>query len=297
MLQLKPSFSTVSGKPLTIGTGTGTKWKELNTSNHRLLVDQLKLAMDKGFYHIDTAEYYQTQPEVGVAIKEQGVDRKDLWITTKYGPMSLTSGPLEFMDIALKELQTDYVDLLLIHVDKFEKFSKNGHDAKSAWEEFVQIKKAGKARYIGVSNFSIESLQKVIDVGKKYGDDYLPVVNQIEFHPYLKNQFPGLVKYCQDNDILVEAYGPLSPLLRVKDEVHPLKTLLPKLGEKYNKTEAQLLLRYTLQKNILPVTTSANPTRIEQSLEIFDFNIDDDDFKAIDSVEDEFQFRAFDFVI
>ncbi|EGV60461.1 aldo/keto reductase [Yamadazyma tenuis] len=296
-IELSPSFKTVSGKPLLLGTGTGTKWKDLvraDASNSKILVDQLKLSVHKGYYHLDTAEIYGTQPEVGKALKEIDVNREDLWVTTKYSPFS-KFGPVAALKAGFEEIGVDYVDLYLIHANKWD--GKNGYNLESAWKEVIETKKQGLARYIGVSNFDVPALEAVIAISKEYGDEYLPQFNQIEFHPYLKNQFPGLYDFCQKNSILIEAYGPLTPLIRVEEKDHPLAKILPRLSEKYGKTDSQILLRWVLQKNVLPVTTSSNEKRIEQSLEVYDFSLTEDDVKEIDSVEDEFQFRGFTFVL
>lgn len=268
--------------------------KRADVSNAELLVNQLKLAISKGFYHLDTAEVYGTHEEVGKALEECNANREDFWITSKYSNWSQTSGPLEAIKTGLQEIGTDYFDLYLIHCDKWTQV-KNGHNLESVWREFIAAKKQGLVRNIGVSNFSVESLQTIIEISKEFGDEYLPKFNQMEFHPYLKNQFPGIYDFCQKNDILIESYGPLTPLMRVEGE-HPLTEILSKLSQKYHKTDSQILLRWVLQKNVLPVTTSSNETRIVQSLEIYNFELDQEDFDLIDTVEERFQYQAFTFV-
>lgn len=304
-VQLSPSLSTKSGLPLRIGTGTGTKWKDLkrnDISNANSIVEALKIALDLGFNHIDTAEAYTTQPEVAAAIKQSGKNRHDLWLTTKYSPggnsyfKKEATGPGHFVDLALKELDTDYIDLVLLHHPFFDK--DPSHTLESAWKELIVAQVQGKVRYIGASNFAVSHLQAVIDVSN--APQHYPVFNQIEFHPYLQNQSPDVVKFCQDNNILVEAYGPLSPLFRVKKDGkevddHPLTKLLPELAAKYNRTPAQILLRYTLDKGILPVTTSSKPDRIKESLEIYEFALDPEDVKKIDVVGESFPYRGFNF--
>lgn len=304
-VQLSPSFLTKSGLPLKIGTGSGTKWKELkrsDVSNSNAIIESLKIALDLGFNHIDTAEAYTTQPEVAAAIKQSGKNRQDLWLTTKFSPGGTSyfkkeaTGPGHFVDLALKELNTDYIDLVLFHHPFFDK--DPDYTLESAWKELIAAQKQGKVRYIGASNFAISHLQAVIDVSD--APQHRPVFNQIEFHPYLQNQSPGVVKFCQDNNILVEAYGPLSPLFRVKKDGkevddHPLTQLLPELAAKYGRTPAQILLRYTLEKGILPVTTSSKPDRIRESLLIYEFALDPEDVKKIDVVGESFPYRGFNF--
>lgn len=310
-VQLIRSFTTKSGKPLLLGTGSGTKWKDLKRTRKledpsltvvQEVVEPIKLALDNGFYHIDTAEVYGTHDEVAEAIKQAGAKREDLWITTKYNPGFLkfkaqSQNPTEFLDRALEELNTDYIDLFLIHSPFFADDISHGQTIETAWEHLIAAKKAGKVREIGVSNFAIPHLKKTFKAAG-YDSKYYPVVNQIEFHPYLQNQSKGIYEFAQANDILLEAYGPLTPIFRInkKDhEVvdHPLTKLLPKLAAKYGRTDAQILLRYTLQKGILPITTSSNPERVKQSLEIYDFAIADEDIAEIDAVGSTFHYRAF----
>ncbi|KAK6454769.1 Aldo/keto reductase [Scheffersomyces xylosifermentans] len=308
-VKLTQNFTTKSGIPITIGTGTGTKWQWLKKGRPEdqkdtlvtELVDQLLLALQNGYNHIDTAEVYTTHPEVAEAVKKSGIPREDLFITTKYSPgfrtfQALSKGPTDFIDTALKELQTDYVDLFLIHSPFFDEAVSRGQTLESSWAEVIEAKKAGKVREIGVSNYAKPHLEKIFKVAGS--TEFYPKVNQIEFHPYLQNQSKDIVKFAQENDILIEAYGPLTPLFRIKKdgkdvEDHPLKPLLQELSEKYGKTDAQILLRYTLQKGILPITTSTKVERIKQSLEVYEFEITAEDVAKIDEVGASYPFRQF----
>ncbi|CUM63954.1 uncharacterized protein PRCAT00001542001 [Priceomyces carsonii] len=308
-IDLVRHFKTKSGTPITVGTGTGTKWqwkKKLRPEEERgtldeELVEQLLLALKNGYNHIDTAEVYTTHPEVAAAIKRSGRKREDLWVTTKYGPgfkerLAESKGPEDFIDRSLKDLDNDYIDLVLIHFPFFNTELSHGQNIGSAWKELIKAKKDGKVRYIGVSNFAIPHLEETFKVSDS--PEYYPVVNQIEFNPYLQNQSKDIVQYCRDHKILVEAYGPLTPLFRVKKDgvernEHPLENLLPELAEKYHKTDSQILLAYTLQKGILPITTSSKEERIRQALEASTFSLDDSDVKEIDDVGSTFHFRSF----
>ncbi|KAK6456145.1 aldose reductase [Scheffersomyces xylosifermentans] len=311
-VDLTPSFKTKSGDPITIGAGSGSKWgrsKRGDPSNEAVLneiVDKLTYSIKVGYNHLDTAEIYTTHPEVSKAIKKSGVEREKLWITTKYFIGSFfidkkAESPQEFLDQTLKELNTDYIDLLLIHHPFFEKeHSKNQYDVEKLWKEIIEVQKTGAVRYIGVSNFDVPNLKKVIEISKSEGKEHFPVVNQIEYHAYLQNQSPDVVQFSQENGILVESYGPLTPLVRVvddetKEEIvdHPLKRLLPELATKYGRTEAQILLRYVLQKNVLPITISSKEERIKQAIEIYDFELSQADVDLIDSEGSKFPYRAF----
>lgn len=305
--KLNPEFKTVSGRPLKIGTGTGTKWQILKKGRPEEerdllsedLVDQLLLALKNGFYHIDTAEIYTTHKEVGAAVKRSGIPREDLWITTKYNPgfgssQAMSASPSASIETALKELETDYIDLFLVHSPFFSPETTHGYSHREVWDALVQAKKDGKVRHIGVSNHTAKHIE---DIFGFVDPEFYPQVNQIEFHPYLQDQSKGIVEFCQKHDILVEAYSPLAPLSRVnKDgEAHidnPLEKLLPGLTEKYNKTPSQILLRYTLQRGILPITTSSKEERIKESLSVYDFKLSDEDVEKINETGS-FHFRAF----
>lgn len=297
---------TKSGRPLLIGTGTGTKWQHLKKSRPekdgltKELVDQLVLALNSGFYHIDAAEIYTTHSEVGAAVKQSGIKREDLFLTSKYFSGSsrypaISSSPTEAVDKALEELGTSYLDLYLIHTPFFDELTSHGYNSVKAYKELIKAKEEGKIRYLGTSNYAKQHLEEIMKAVEH--KDY-PVVNQIEFHPYLQNQSEGIVEFCQQHGILVEAYGPLTPLFRIQTgpdgtSNDPLKEILPKLSDKYKKTEAQILLRYTVAKGILPITTSSNPQRVKESLSIYEFDIEPVDVRLIDKVGSTFKFRSF----
>ncbi|CCE85423.1 Piso0_005019 [Millerozyma farinosa CBS 7064] len=276
-------YTTKSGRPLTLGLGTGSRWKDYKREKHLAfsteLVDLLKNAVEAGVRHIDTAHVYNTQTEVGIAIKESGIPREDFWITTKYTPSR--SGPnrrpLEVIDEILTELQTDYLDLLLIHHPFVDKNADTSISLEEMWREFNQMKAQGRVREIGVSNFGVVDLKRLSSAEFTFK----PAFNQIEFHPSLQNQTPGVVKFSQDNGILVEAYGSLTPLSFGKGQ---LLEYLENLASQLNRTKAQILLRYTLQKGILPITTTKNSERIKQNFEIYDFKLEDSQFERIDEL-------------
>lgn len=151
-------------------------------------------------------------------------------------------------------------------------------------------------REIGVSNFRVGDLERIFNIPDV---KYTPVVNQIEFHPYLQDQSPGILDFSQKHNILVEAYGPLTPIFRIKDaetgEVktdHPVAPVLENLALKYNKTPAQILLRYTLQRGVLPITTSSNKERQKQSIEVYEFELDQEDVEEISKKGSEYFHRG-----
>ncbi|KAI5965064.1 hypothetical protein KGF57_000857 [Candida theae] len=281
-------FHTKSGKEVSIALGTGTKWKQNQDINDisSELVDNILLALKLGFRHIDTAEAYNTQKEVGEALKKTDIPREDLWITTKYSPgwgsiKAYSKSPKDSIDKALSQLGVDYIDLFLIHSPFFTEEHTHGYNLEQVWEALVEAKKEGKVREIGVSNAAIPHLERLFAASPS--PEFYPVANQIEFHPFLQNQSKNIVEFSQKHGILVEAFSPLAPLSRVEDNA--LADTLKKLAEKYNKTEAQILLRYTLQRGILPVTTSSKENRLKESLEVFDFELTKEEVDGINQID------------
>lgn len=304
-------LTTKSGNPVLLGTGSGTKWQihkrardsSLKDTLVDELVENLVLSISNGFRHLDTAELYTTHPEIAEAIKRSGIPREDIFITTKYNPgidskNASFKSAAESVNAALKEIGVDYIDLFLIHSPFIDPVYSYGQTLESVWKDLIQAKKEGKIRFIGGSNFSVEHLKQLTNIAG--GDPtYLPQVNQIEFHPYLQNQSEGICAYARENGILLEAYGPLSPLFRIVDGKgndvadHPLKTIIPQLSAKYHKTDAQILLRYTLQKGLLPITTSSHSERQKEALAVYNFTLDQEDVQLIDQKGSEFHFRGF----
>lgn len=303
---LKPQLRTKSGDPVTIGYGSGTAWKDLKRKDPNdqdaldAIVEAIGTAIKLGFNHFDTAEVYTTHSELGRALSELGIAREKLWVTTKYAVASpfikkRALNVTDFLDYALEDLKTDYIDLLLIHHPFWDE-KKENYTLQSLWEEFIRLKSTGKVRYIGISNGRVQDIEKIINIG---GPSDRPVVNQIEFHPYLQEQSPGILEYCKKNNILIEGYGGLTPLFRLHDDKgndikdHPLQVLLPKLARKYSKSEGQILLRYLLQKSIIPITTSSKRDRIQEAIEIESFQLDPTDVQSIDQEGAKFTFRGF----
>ncbi|CAI4330105.1 ALI_collapsed_G0008890.mRNA.1.CDS.1 [Saccharomyces cerevisiae] len=254
--------------------GTGTRWyknEETDATFSNSLVEQIVYALKlPGIIHIDAAEIYRTYPEVGKALSLTEKPRNEIFLTDKYSPqIKMSDSPAEGLDLALKKMGTDYVDLYLLHSPLVSK-EANGFSLEEAWKDMEQLYKSGKAKNIGVSNFAVEDLQRILKVA-----EVKPQVNQIEFSPFLQNQTPGIYKFCQEHDILLEAYSPLGPLQKktAQDDSQLFFEYVKELSEKYIKSEAQIILRWVTKCGVLPVTTSSKPQRISDAQNLFSFDL------------------------
>ncbi|NDW18897.1 aldo/keto reductase [Dysgonomonas sp. 216] len=227
----------------------------------------IETALSVGYRHIDTAAVYGNEDIVGKAIKNSGIARKDIFITTKVWNEDMRSGKVkEAFESSLKKLETDYVDLYLIHWPVKEKFV-------DTWLEMEKIYKKGKAKAIGVSNFKEHHLDELIKSAS-----IIPAVNQIELHPYLIQQ--SVLDYCKRAGIHVEAW---SPFAAQKTNLFSEKILLD-LADKYNKTPAQIILRWNYQRDVIVIPKSSNEDRLKQNLDFFDFKLSDNEIIMINSL-------------
>ncbi|SCU86350.1 LAMI_0D01684g1_1 [Lachancea mirantina] len=269
-----------------LGFGSGTKWRIAKTTGEREdqfideLAQQVTDAIKAGFNHIDTAEVYKTHPEVGEGIKRAKVAREKLWITDKYHPHSYnwrkSSGPIDSLKYSLDLMELSYVDLYLLHLPTINK-ENAGLTLEDAWKQMEELRDLGLARNIGVSNFDVGSLARIHRICK-----YPPAVNQIEFNAYMQQQSPGIFNYCKQNNILVEGYSPLSPL--TKGSPGPLDDVLPSLATKYERTPAQILLRWAIQRGIVVLTTSGRIERLQEYMGALSFELSAEDEAQITSI-------------
>lgn len=290
-----------------VGFGSGTKWQVRKRGRDKVerklvdeeLVDVIKTALVSGFLHLDTAEFYTTREEIGLGIKESGIPRENIWLTDKYDPgwidgdivyVGNQKGPYDSLINGLKEMKLDYVDLFLIHSPFFGESTSGKITVEEAWRQMEKLQKEGYAKNIGVSNFNVEMMEKISKIC-----EVPPQVNQIEFHCYLQDQSPGIVKFCKEKDILVEAYSPLTPILPHKmvkaSAKPPLDPIIGELCKKYDVTETQLILNWVYSIGILPITTSSNPKRMAEILKITDFEVSPEDIEKITEVGKTFHFR------
>ncbi|KAJ7924967.1 NADP-dependent oxidoreductase domain-containing protein [Mycena leptocephala] len=224
-------------------------------------------AFKAGYRHVDSAQVYRNEEDVGAAIKECGLKREDLFITTKC--VSKTHGyasTLKGVDTSLAKFKLDYIDLFLIH-DPF-----SGTERRLAtYKALLEAKAAGKIRSVGVSNYGVHHLEEL-----KGANFEMPTVNQIELHP-LCQQKP-IVEYCKANSIVVQAY---CPIIRGKMD----NEVITKIASKHNRDPAQILLRWSLQKGYVPLPKSATPSRINSNAQLYDFELDAQEMSSLDALD------------
>lgn len=252
-----------------IGLGTWQSSKE-DAYNATLL------AIKAGYRYIDTALTYDNEDAVGKAIKDSGIDRKEIFVSTKL-PANIKGykETIEAFNKSLSNLGFDYIDLYLIHAPW--PWDNVGSDCTllniESWKAMVDLYNEGKIKAIGVSNFHKKDIEPLIEA-----TNVKPMVNQIRY--FLGNTQPNITNYCQANDILVEAYSPLATGKMLTNEI------LVNIAKKYNTTPAKICLQYCLNNNTLPLPKSVNEARIKDNLDI-NINISKSDMEVLDKIHDE----------
>ncbi len=242
-----------------IGLGT---WELRGQECRRVIREALEL----GYRHIDTAAMYENESEVGSGIVDSGVDRKEVFLTTKINTIEVKNeGIVDAFHKSLSDLKTDYVDLLLIH---WPTFSTNLGDML---EIMYGIKESQKARSIGVSNFNTTLLNECTRLG--YEDIYC---DQVEYHPFLSQEI--LLKKMNEMNVIPVAYCPICRGDVAKDSV------IMNLSEKYNKTPAQVTLRWLIQQQIVAIPKTSKLHRMKENIDIYNFEIDNQDMARIHSL-------------
>jgi diketogulonate reductase-like aldo/keto reductase len=231
---------------IAFGTGSTMKFKDVT--------DYVGQAIDNGFSHIDTAQHYQTETYVGLAIKESGLPRSSLYITTKY---SSGTSPRQSIQQSLNKIGLSYVDMYLVH------FPALFSDFESGWQEFEKIKKDGLTRSIGVSNFTLEDLQKILKTAVTK-----PAVNQIPFHPYNYASHKALLEYCAKHSITVEAYGSLNSI--TQNPGGPVDAAVNAAAKRLGATPNQVIFSWVRSKGVAIVTTSRSKERLQEYLAVED---------------------------
>ncbi|ECL7895007.1 TPA: aldo/keto reductase [Listeria innocua] len=223
----------------------------------------VKEAIAAGYRHIDTAQSYMNEEAVGRGIAASGVDRKELFITTKIWVENVSyKGVMSSFDRSLKRLGLDYIDLLLIH--------QPYNDVYGAWMAMEELQAQGKIKAIGVSNFGVD---RVVDLAAF--NDTTPQVNQIEINPF--QQQTKNIEALRKEGVAVEAWAPFA---EGKNDIFT-NPILTKIAEKYGKSEAQVILRWLIEQDIIVLAKSVKPERMAQNLDVFDFELTEEDKSAI----------------
>ncbi|MBI9050094.1 MAG: aldo/keto reductase [Anaerolineaceae bacterium] len=226
----------------------------------------IKYALETGYRSIDTASVYGNESGVGKAIRESGIPREDIFLTTKvWNADQREKRILAAFEDSLKRLETDYVDLYLVHWPVKGCYQET-------WKEMEKIYQSGRAKAIGVSNFLVHHLEDILPESQ-----VVPAVNQMEFHPFLVQ--PDLLAFCKKHKIQMEAW---SPLMQGKIVSEPV---VQKLAEKYQKTPAQITLRWDLQHEVVTIPKSAHEQRITENAQIFDFELSQADMQVLDALD------------
>ena len=238
------------------------------------VTDPLKIALEKGYTHIDTAAIYKNEKEIGAVLKAENVDRSKLFITSKcWNSERGYEKAMAAFEQTLTDLQTDYLDLYLIHWPANEtQFPDTWAELNAGtWRAFEEIYKSGKAKAIGVSNFNINHLEALFETA-----EIKPMVNQIEIHP--GHSQPELVDFCKQHNLLIQAWSPLGSGRILENE------LIVSLADKYNISVGQICINYCLAKEILPLPRSSSEKNIEANLTSNNFKLSAEDVKAIDEM-------------
>jgi diketogulonate reductase-like aldo/keto reductase len=265
MKTLTDTFTLANGVQIPcIGYGT---WQ---TPDGNVTRECVKMALESGYRHIDTAFAYGNETSVGEGLKASGVKRQDIFVTTKHWVTERGyEKTLAAIDTSLKNLGQDYLDLYLIHWPCVEKISPNWQEINAeTWRGFERAYQDGKLRAIGVSNFEQKHLDPLFA-----NASIKPMVNQLEFHPGYTQM--DNIRYNMEKGLLVQAWSPLGSGAVLTDET------LKAMAARYNKAVAQLCVRFSLQNSILPLPKSTNATRIAQNAEVFDFSITDEDMQTL----------------
>lgn len=227
-------------------------------------------ALAAGYRHFDTASFYGTEQALGDALQFSGIARSELFLTSKLWKTEMGyESALAAFERSLQKLQTDYLDLYLIHWPRTDDLSAEWQQLdRDTWRALEDLYRAGRVRAIGVSNFLPHHLRNLMESA-----EIMPMVNQIEFHPGYPQTYT--VEFCRQNHILPEAWSPLGRTRVLQDE------RLAAIAANYHKSVAQVCIRFALQCGVLPLPKSSSPERMAANLDVFDFCISDQDMDRI----------------
>lgn len=242
--------------------GLGT-YKADNDSE---VIDAVKYALNTGYQHIDTASVYKNEKGVGQGIAQSDVSREDVFVTSKvWNSDQGYDSTLKAFEASLDRLGLEYLDLYLIHWPVSKKY-------RDTWRALEKLYKEERIRAIGVSNFMKHHLEDLLKDAET-----VPMVNQMEFHPYLVQQ--ELIDFCKSKNIQYESWSPF-----MQGKLFDLD-IMDDLEKKYNKSAAQIVLRWNLQKGVVCIPKSVHKKRIQSNSEIFDFELSDKDVAYLDGLD------------
>lgn len=265
---MKSYFTMKNGVTIpSIGFGT---WQ---TPDGQTAIDSICEAVKCGYRHIDTAAAYNNETSVGEGIRRCGVDRSELFITSKvWNTNRGYDDAMAGFEKTMSDLGLEYLDLYLIHWPASKSQFANWKELNAGtWKAMEEQYKAGRIRAIGLSNFFVDHMQALFETA-----EIMPMVNQIEFHPGLMR--PEVVDFCRKNGILVQAWSPLGTGRMLGNEQ------LGAIAAKYGVSTAQLCIRWVLQNDVLPLAKSVTPARIKQNLDVFGFEISKEDMNIINAM-------------
>ncbi|KXN86489.1 NAD/NADP-dependent indole-3-acetaldehyde reductase [Leucoagaricus sp. SymC.cos] len=246
---------------IAFGTGTANLGKDVHES--------VENALEAGFSHIDAAQFYMNEESIGVAIRESGLARSEIFVTTKWS--GVISDVHKSLEISLSKLGLEYVDLFLIHTPT----STEGK-LESVWRTFEEVREAGLTKSIGVSNFSIKQLEELLKVAR-----VKPVVNQVRFHPYNWAENKALLEFHTKHGIVTEGYSTLIPITRLPGG--PVDAALAPAAKRLNATPVQVIFSWVKAKGVVIVTTTSKRERLKEYLEVGDLpDLTPDEVAAID---------------
>jgi diketogulonate reductase-like aldo/keto reductase len=230
--------------------------------NGRACVDAVRWAVEEGYRHFDTAQSYGNEESVGRALRERGVPREEIFVTTKFFPER--DDPVAAIEASLRRLGLEYVDLYLVH------WPKGG--PTWAWPGMERAREAGYARSIGVSNFGVDDLRQLLAAAT-----VPPVVDQVQFSPYEYRK--TLLDWCRENRIALEAYSTLGT------GRHLTRGSVTRIARRNDRTPAQVLLRWCIERGIPVIPKSTNRDRIAENARVFDFRLSDQDIAELDALD------------
>ena len=225
----------------------------------------VRIALETGYRLIDTASMYGNERDVVLAVKESSIPRQEIFVTTKlWNSDHGYDRALRAFDKSMNRLALDYVDLYLIHwpVERLR---------KETWRAMEKIYRDGRCRTIGVSNYQISHLEELLDLA-----EVVPAVNQVEFSPFLYQK--DLLEYCHSHHIRLEAYSPLTRTTKFNDPT------IQQIANKYQKSPAQIMIRWVLQHEVIVIPKSSNREHIRENAEVFDFSISAEDMTVLDGL-------------